>query len=344
MKTSKSKLVISAPRKDTPYANTFDMSFVSADNVQVCGGTGCRDYLQDTIRTFFNNKKRLASDCHNYYPDLGDPDLCTDKLRLLIKLNFTDDDDVAKENIKRAVKMLNILEDFGNIEKTKMKFVKTQKPKNNELSFLLEGSKEYMHNPHLLSLLTLVIRFTYFNRNIKVVNEKSLYNSHLSATRDKGLMTTCHKIIHLILKKREELFEGISLKELFPTGIGYSFHSQGGIQSLCDARSPNTKVNERIKLLKQEDEGIEHAIKIINDIKLIKQRYNFMKENIYEVNWSKKYIMTGSMRVSAKSNDDANSKVSKVLGDLVGSMQLTDEDSVESHISVESHMVEKNSI
>jgi len=258
MESNKNKLFIKAPRKDTSYANSFDMSFVSEDNVQVCGGTGCRDYLQDTIRTFFNNKERLGSDCHSYYPELGDPDLCIDKTRLLIKLVKPNKEETNTEkNIKRALEMLNILESFGDIEKTKMKLVKTEKPKNNELSVLIEGSKEYMHNPHLLSLLTLVIRFTYFNSNIKVVNERSLYNSHLSANRDKILMTSCHKIIHLILKKRRELFEGVSLKELFPTGIGYSFHSQGGIQSLCEAKSPNKEVNERIKLLKMEVEEQE---------------------------------------------------------------------------------------
>jgi hypothetical protein len=255
MEKNTNELIIAAPRKDTSYKNSFDMSFVSKDNIQVCAGTGCRDYLHDIIRTFLNNKERLGADGHNYYPELGDPDLCMDKLRLLLKL-ANSNEKAARTNIKRAVKMLNILEVFSGIQKTKMTFVSVEKPKEKELCVLLEGSEEYMHNPHLLSLLTLVVRFTYFNK-IKVVDENSLYNSHMGTNKDRMLMNSCHKIIHLVLKNRKELFDGISLEELFPTRIGYNFHSKGGIQSLCDSESSNDEVNRKIRLLKKSVKEVE---------------------------------------------------------------------------------------
>lgn len=242
-------MIIGAPRKGSTYKASFGMAFVSERNVQVCGSTSCRDYLHDTIRTFLNNKTRTGADGHPYYPKLGDPDLCMDKLRLLIEIGSKEKD--SEKRMNRALKMINILEDLGEIQKTTMSVVDLEKMQNKKgINFLFEGSKEYMYNPHLLSLLTLIIRFMYHN-NIEVTDENSLFNSHINAGKDKLLMESCHDIIHLILKNRKELFKDVEVKDLFPTSIGYSFHSQGGIQSLCSMKTPNTVVNERVTALRK---------------------------------------------------------------------------------------------
>jgi len=98
------------------------------------------------------------------------------------------------------------------------------------------------------------MRFCFYNNIFKVKDEESLPKKYkkLNANKDKYLMDVCHNIMHVVLKRRKSLFEGISPAKLFPTKIGYTFHGQGGIQQLCSANSPNKKVNTKILKLRKE--------------------------------------------------------------------------------------------
>ena len=247
------KLEIKPPRKSSMYKIPYGMAFVSANNKQVCTYVGCRDYLQDIIRTYLNNKKRLSSDGHPYYPGLKDPDLCMDRLRLMFCID--------KKKLKgfiRALKVLNCIEIYADIEKTIAEFVylKNELPINTTI--LLRGSGEYMKNPHLLSLLTLIIRFCVYNPRFKFEQINDLSRAFKSMVKrktikkDRHLMNECHGILHKVLKERKNIFKECSLEELFPIDIKGNFHSQGGIFALCCASSPNEKVNKKIVELKRK--------------------------------------------------------------------------------------------
>ena len=263
-------LEIKKSRGDSPYMSSFGMSFVTSDNKQVSPFSSCRDYMHDQIRTFVNDKKRVGGDGHNYYPIKGDPDIFMDRLRLLISFEKKHNEkNNGFDKIREALRALNTIEKYADMELTVGESVnvvnKYGKYTDKDCYLvLLRGSGEYMKNPHLLSALTLVLRFIYMNDlSIKFRKEddlKRLYNKlrnrggknyPIMPFKDQNIMIACHKHLHLILKERKELFKDKSLKELFPTGIN-DFHSKGGINNLCMGKSPNGDVNEKVKSIVNE--------------------------------------------------------------------------------------------
>ena len=247
-------LVIKASRVDNSYLMALGMAFVTGDNKKVSAFVSCRDYLHDSIRTKINNNKRLMSDGHSYRPELKDPDICMDRLRLLISFK--------SENLKKfkmGLKALNDMEIYANnIEKTVGEIVKLEGKINGTITYvLLKGSKEYMDIPHLLSLITLTLRFFISNpkMNYKAIGDlPKVYKDICKANtirKDKLLMASCYSWMHHILKHRAELFANKTQKELYPTSITHNFHGKGGMMELCNANSPNEDVNERIIALKK---------------------------------------------------------------------------------------------
>jgi len=247
-------LVIQPPRQTNTYNMDFSMAFVTGNNQQVCALVSCRDYMHDTIRTKVNNNKRINDDGHSYHPKAGDPNPCMDRLRLLVRFRTAH---VDKFNM--GLKALNDMEVYAeDMEKTTSEFVQVQ-GKNDATwtHVLLKGSKEYMDIPHLLSLVTLTLRFFTLNPKMdyKEVGDITRVYKNIcdkgTILKDKYLMESSHLWMHHVLKNRAELFAEKALKEMYPLSIGYSFHSQGGIMELCKANSPNKDVNARVKELQK---------------------------------------------------------------------------------------------
>jgi len=245
-------LEIALPRKGNSYVYRVATAFVSSNNQQVCSVVSCRDYMHDQIRTFLNNKERMHNDGHPYYPGQGDPDLCMSELRLLYMVHSS----LAKKNLEKAVKMLNLLETYGKVKKSVVEKVKVGKGMPEHEHFLLKGSTTYMHNPHLLSALTLVMRYCLYNgEKIEIKDKESIKNTFVNIeanSTDRYLMQDCHKLLHIVYNKRKKIFSKVTLDELFPIKLAFDFHSRGGIQQLCKAYSPNEAVNKRIKELIKE--------------------------------------------------------------------------------------------
>ena len=241
--------IITPSRKSPVYTQSFSMAFVTADNRQVHSSVSCRDYLQDILRVFYNDNKRLKDDGHPYYPNLhNDPPPCIDRLRLLLTVHKSD----AESSVIHALKMLNAIERYADIELTILE--KVHVDKINAPNFLLRGSGEYMANPHLLSLVTLVMRFCTCNQKFEVRNEQSLAKgfSAINIVKDKFLMRDSRFLIPEILKRRKKLFAGLTITDLFPTSLKYKFHDKGGIHALCLLNSPNKIVNNRLAEFKDE--------------------------------------------------------------------------------------------
>lgn len=263
-KIIENNLEIKIARSVNTYLPNFGMSFVSSDNKQVTKFESCRDYMHDQVRAFINDKKNLASDSHSYNPKLGDPDIFIDRLRLLIAFKI---DQNSKNNgfykIRESLRALNTIEKYANMELTVGESIKLMKNHGDEHKManyhliLLRGSGEYMRNPHLLSALTLMLRFYYLNdRLIKFKKEddfNKLFNKlnkckeckMVPVFKDKILMKECSNLLHIVFKNRYKIFKDKDLKQLFPVGIGQDFHSKGGIYSLCLLSSPNKDVNAK---------------------------------------------------------------------------------------------------
>ncbi len=246
-------LKIKAPRKPHLYKVPFGMAFASSDNEQVSGFGGCRDYLHDMVRTFFNDKTRLSDDGHGYYPKSGDPDICVENLRIMFIILTKD-----LGNFEKGLELLNKFETNAKMENTTGEHVIVPNVEEGNTVILLKGSAEYMHNPHLLSLVTLIMRFVTINSAFKCEKLEDFRTSYEnmvekgSIVRDSSLMNNCYKIMPEILSERHKLFEGVSIKKLFPIEIRSLFHGKGGISELCRGYSSNLIVNKRIVELKRK--------------------------------------------------------------------------------------------
>ena len=252
-------LIIKSPRTPNLYYSSFGMAFVSENNEQVCGYVSCRDYLHDQVRTFLNNKIRVDDDAHPYFPDLGDPDISMKRLRLLLSVSSTADD----EDIEKVLKILNTFELHGKLNKvTTVEVAKVENAKENASyrCILLEGSHEYMRNPHLLSALTLTMRFCITHaKDLKFSGKVDSLKKEFYRLKENNkikcdvvLMRDCCELLHHVFKKRKVLFKEVDIKDLFPPRIMYEFHSKGGIQMLCNAKTANGIVNKRINQLKDK--------------------------------------------------------------------------------------------
>lgn len=250
-------LSILKPRNNNTYKMSFGMAFVSEGNQQVASFVSCRDWMHDQVRTFINNKKRIKEDAHPYYPENGDPDLCMDKAKLLFSI-YPD----KFKAFTRGMTILNDFEKYANIEKSIAEVVTITETNDKDIMYiLLTGNKCYMEVPHLLSLVTLVLRYTTMNPSFEYKSVPDLSKEFLrlkkdnKINQDQYLMSGSHRILHIVLKEREHLFKDKTPQELYPIGIAYSFHSMGGIHELCRCNSPNKDVNDKIaKILKDLDE------------------------------------------------------------------------------------------
>lgn len=244
----KRSIKIIRPRTEAMYTMDFSMAFVSKNFQQVTQFVSCRDYLHDQIRTSLNNK-RHSTDTHPYYPEHNDPIIHMHDLRLLVKFN--------KLLIKQfclGLKALNNIETFAGINKTKVFNAEYASGNNNDnVLLLICANGLYMTNPHLLSMLTLILRFFTLNTDVKYIHTNDLSNQYgnfiNSSKKDTHLMKSCYKYMHIICKERDYIFKNMTLKHLFPNCTDRSFHSKGGIEKLCIADTLNEEVNEKIKQL-----------------------------------------------------------------------------------------------
>jgi len=245
----KTMISIEKPRKENMYNVDFSMAFVSKDKKQVAEYVGCRDYLHDQIRTHIL-KQRCKYDGHPYYPDLGDPKICMTKLQLLIKI-----DTINLNKFMLGLKALNNIETFAQIKKTKV-YPAEYTDKTNKLDktlLFISGDSVYMNNPHILSVLTLILRFFTLNKDAVYTHSHDLskqYGNFLNSyDKDTHLMKTCYKYMHFICKERDYIFKDLNIKQLFPFRNDRDFHAKGGIEKLCLKDTLNETVNEKIKQL-----------------------------------------------------------------------------------------------
>ena len=244
-----------SPKGLSMYKTSFNMALVSPENQLVHTPTCCRDYLHDVIKAHVNGKVigKNQFGISAYYGG-GDsaPDVCMDKLRLLITLQ----EDTA-HLMGNAMRTLNVIEYYADIAQSV--YQEVYLPANGK-HYLVEGSAEYVINPHLLSLLTFILRFMIKNSleneiesaeafigKIDELRERNVNSLHTYS--DMTIAEKCREKLLKVLKNRKQLFSGIEQKHFYPKKVSSSYHAQGGIASLCQGYTHNTLVNERVNAL-----------------------------------------------------------------------------------------------
>lgn len=245
--------VISANAAYNAYPSNFGFAFVSDKLEQASKFVTCRDYLHDAIRTFINGKVRLDCDCHGYANDKNCPDLSVKNMLLLIQIHENLGSNFSRKKAATAIKVLNDIEEFAGIPLTEVEEVTVDSFKFREETkihhIMLKGSNIYMQNPHMLSMVTLIMRFCSYSSYgwyKRPANLSKWVESKAASKNDARLLVQCYKTLPILMKFRKEVFKGVSLDELFPENIKFSFHSKGGVTSLCTANTPNKKVNVRV--------------------------------------------------------------------------------------------------
>ena len=229
----------------------------------------CRDYMQDSLRCAVLNEN-IESDSNGYYPGKNPP-IDFKKIRMLVsseaKSLATEKDwwYYFKKGIYFGKRIINFYEKTYGF-KTQTRITEVQCHNRNKC-WMLIGPDEWVNNPHLLSLFTLLLRVgtaigkselngekmhvdigQKFNTNEEVLK---VYKTITSTNHilDRFIIDNCKDKLHVLMGHRNDIFKDITPEELFPKAAGYYFHSTGGINSLCSFNSSNETVNKRFRNL-----------------------------------------------------------------------------------------------
>jgi len=244
------------------------VSSVRHGSKQVCGWSTCRDYLHDVIRGALHPDMSTGytTRAHN---DTSVVDL--KRLRLLIcSDNYTANKLLTKDVLFTGKRMLNIYEEFLGFSKSTIVGVDyklAEKDKATTSVWLLNGSGEWIKSPHLLSILTLIIRIAHGLKAIpkfkdnsmeevnNIIREFSIYRNQQT---DASYAFSVGSVLPILLRHHKDLFIH-PMSEAYDKSCGV-FHSCGGIVSLCNGTSPVKALNKEVgKLLMTESNRAEIA-------------------------------------------------------------------------------------
>jgi len=219
----------------------------------------CRDYINDVIHNYYNNKKYI-------YESLSGRELLdVNRLRLLVTCNFNNYDnaklDMWQKNLYVGKHIINLYEELAGFKKKTV----IAKVKHSQVCvkhcWQLVGPKEWMRYSHLVSMVTLILRCVI--RNPTILNiPNSIGNAE---TMLRGLETslghhvdyysylpTCLPMFSKLMRNFEKVFN-LSPEEvhLITSESNESWHSRGGIFSLCSCDTKVRKIDEVIRNLKR---------------------------------------------------------------------------------------------
>lgn len=247
---------------DTFYNSNFLMALCSAPQKNDKGGQtieqatvffSCRDYLHDTIRNYLHKSDFEAKYRHQYVYGKS-PKINLSKFRLLIASGMRPS--VFEKKLKLGIKILNIYSKENNFQEIILKKVKHPNKKD---CWILEGDKQWIKNPHLLSMVTLTLRIatdpggyiTAKNTESKdAVKQwyKYIINNY-EHIRDILLLKQCYQKLFLVAKHHKTLFEGFTPSDLYTMQSEEFFHGKGGICALCTCETSHSELNKRAKNL-----------------------------------------------------------------------------------------------
>jgi len=169
---------------------------------------------------------------------------------------FGEKEDVVswKEKLFSAKRIINIYEEIAGFDS--LTKITTATNKYHRHCWLFTGPKDWMRVPQALSMFTLILRLLAYTEPAKVENIKDVNTFWEKLVNDRkyeknydvrSYLPNCYDKFEMIMKNFDNIFTQ-PFAEAYPiTNNSVSFHSAGGIVSLCTNKTQNKVLEENFK-------------------------------------------------------------------------------------------------
>jgi len=219
----------------------------------------CRDYINDTIYNYYNGKPCI-------YQPSGKRELFdTKKLRLLITGGYdgwsTEKMDAWRKNLYVAKHIINLYEKLAEFKTKSVISEVTHDNKKIKRCWQLVGPKEWMRYSHLTSMVTLIIRsIVRYPTVLDTPNsleeaEKMMADLRIKCGPHSDYSTylpACLPLFSKLMKNFDKVFF-LTPEEVHKDDLNITWHSRGGIYSLCTHQTKIPKVDDTIKNINKLD-------------------------------------------------------------------------------------------
>lgn len=244
--------------------NDLQYAFVSSPKEgrkQCHSFMACRDYIHEAIRSFLYKKDEAL--CTYFYNPNEQPPIDINALRLIVtktfKTNTNNNIDKWKQKLFSAKAIINMYENMAGWKKSKIVTVNHTTKDN---VWLLTGPKEWMSYPNLVSMVTLILRVGVSYGPFKIKNASQLnklWEDLIEKRRhnyccDLNYIKRCYPFFPILMKRYKDIFIK-EIKDVYPDKKVSSFHSRGGIVSLCKFESyiEEGDLDKRLKKIAKEE-------------------------------------------------------------------------------------------
>ncbi len=148
------------------YTSGLEYAFVSEDNKQVCPFVFCKDFLQDALMAYHNNKPACIYGFT--YSKENQEQICLDRTKLVIA-NAKDKNFSSK--IPAMLNFIHQVERELRLVRSTIKLVESPPSKYKNGVYLLESSSRWMLAPPMISLFSLLIRVGFVHEKGKKYQE-----------------------------------------------------------------------------------------------------------------------------------------------------------------------------
>jgi hypothetical protein len=229
---------------------------------QVCGLSSCRDYLHDVIRvTVHSNDTKGRAWAAYTTRRVGDTSVVDlSRLRLILASNNETPNGLRTQDTLFVGKhMLNIYEEFVGFPKstiTTVDYPVIDADVGECSVWILNGTRAWIKSPHLLSIVTLILRAAYRLKALPTFKNNSMQEvadilkeiaCYRTIDTDAVYVSKVGSALPILLAHHDELFTH-TMSEAYDKGVDM-FHSRGGIVSLCESNSPLKDLNVKVKTL-----------------------------------------------------------------------------------------------
>lgn len=209
------------------YSSGLEYCLLSEDFRQCHDFVYCKDFLQDAVQAFLNNRE---AEIYGFeYNPITDPPVYLKKTRIALA-NKSD-----KDFLSRVPNTLDFVNQFAKkLHLKKTKAFEANPPKTYKQVVVMDGSQRWLNSPPLLSVYTLFLRCgfahtigTDFMDTINgIIDGKVKCYGREDATQLRGALEGIKKILSLGYRA----FFYIDDSKNYPSGVDIdSMHNDGGI-------------------------------------------------------------------------------------------------------------------
>lgn len=252
------KTLLAVQGIDSAYRSSFNriafalVTSPAQGRNQVTSFATCRESTYAAVKSYMDSQK-TGNACDSVYKSVqGEID--TTRLRLLLHKDCSSAgvESAFKAAIFNGKAILNIYEKYAGWGLSK---ITTVKHSIKDHVWLLTGPKEWMSSPALLSMVMLILRVAANHGPFEVSNIKEAqkqWNNLTDGSRTDGdlntYLRTSFKYFPMLLKNYKSLFTD-SLQVAYSDPAGKGFGLYGGVHSVCQGISVNTRLDKAVKEL-----------------------------------------------------------------------------------------------